>query len=48
MEDISDGCKNNFIEEEVYIKNPNVIEVHDKETHICKLNMELYGLKQSL
>jgi hypothetical protein len=47
-----DGCENNFlngfIEEEVYIEQPQGFEVEDKKTHVCRLKKSLYGLKQAL
>jgi hypothetical protein len=50
MEFTSDGCKdflNGAIKEEVYIEQPQVFEVHSKDTHVCRLNKSLYGLKQA-
>ena len=38
---------NGVIEEEVYIEQPQVFEVEDRKTHVCKLKKALYGLKQA-
>ena len=38
---------NGVIEEEVYIEQPQVFEVKDIATHVCKLKKALYGLKQA-
>ena len=38
---------NGVIEEEVYIEQPQVFEVEDRHTHVCKLKKALYGLKQA-
>jgi hypothetical protein len=38
---------NGFIEEEVYIEQPQGFEVSDRETHVCLLRKALYGLKQA-
>eukprot|EP00253_Pinus_taeda_P031242 PITA_31242 len=37
---------NGFIEEEVYIEQPEGFETFDRESHVCKLKRELYGLKK--
>jgi hypothetical protein len=30
----------------VYVEHPQGFETHEKETHMCRLNKTLYGLKQ--
>eukprot|EP00253_Pinus_taeda_P014493 PITA_14493 len=35
------------IKEEVYVEQPEGFEVHDWESHVCRLNKALYGLKQA-
>ena len=37
---------NRVIEEEVYIEKPKGFEVFSSESHVCRLKIELYGLKQ--
>jgi hypothetical protein len=44
--DVKTTFLNGVIEEEVYIEQPQVFEVEDKKTHVCKLNKALYRLKQ--
>ena len=36
---------NGVVEEEVYVEHPLRFETHDRETHLCKLNKTIYGLK---
>jgi hypothetical protein len=45
--DVKTTFLNGAIEEEVYIEQPQGFEVHSRDTHICRLNKSLYGLKQS-
>eukprot|EP00253_Pinus_taeda_P032180 PITA_32180 len=33
--------------EEVYVEQPAGFEIHDRESHVCKLKKALYGLKQA-
>jgi hypothetical protein len=52
LENSPDGCEdraflNGFIDEEVYIEQPQGFEVSDRETHMCLLIKALYGLKQA-
>eukprot|EP00253_Pinus_taeda_P002858 PITA_02858 len=35
------------IKEEVCVEQPEGFEVHDRESHVCKLNKSLYGLKKA-
>jgi hypothetical protein len=37
----------NGVIEEVYIEQPQMLEVEDRKTHVCKLKKALYGLKQA-
>ena len=37
---------NGVVEQEVYVEQTMGFETHDMETHVCKLNKSLYGLKQ--
>jgi hypothetical protein len=44
--DVKTTFLNGEIEEEVYIEQPDGFVIHAKESHVCKLKMALYGLKQ--
>ena len=44
--DVKTTFLNGMIEEEFYIEQPQVFEVEDIVTHVCKLKKALYGLKQ--
>jgi hypothetical protein len=43
--DVKTVFLNGVIEEEVYIEKPQGFEVHQRETHVCRLKKTLYGLK---
>ena len=45
--DVKTAFLNGFIEEEVYIEQPQGFEVSDRETHVCLLRKALYGLKKA-
>ena len=43
--DVKIAFLNRVIEEEVYIEQPEGFDVEDRETHVCRLQRALYGLK---
>jgi hypothetical protein len=43
--DVKIAFLNGFIDEEVYIEQPEGFEVSERETHMCLLRKILYGLK---
>ena len=45
--DVKTTFLNGVIEEEVYIEQPQGVEVEDIVTHVCKLKKDMYGLKQA-
>jgi hypothetical protein len=45
--DVKTTFMNGFIDEEVYIEQPQGFEVSERETHVCLLRKALYGLKQA-
>jgi hypothetical protein len=45
--DVKTTFLNGEIEEEVYVEQPHGFEVHERETHVCRLKKDLYGLKKA-
>ena len=43
--DVKTPFLNGFIEEEVYIEQTKRLEAFDRELHVCRLDLVLYGLK---
>ena len=44
--DVNTTFLNGVFKEEVYVEQPLGFKTHDKQTHVCKLKKDLYGLKQ--
>ena len=44
--DVKTTFLNGEIEEEVYIEQPDGFVIHEKESHVCRLKMALYGIKK--
>ena len=38
---------NGIIQEEIYVAQPQGFEIHERESHVCRLKKALYGLKQA-
>jgi hypothetical protein len=45
--DVKNAFLNGFIEEEVYIEQPQGFEVLGRESHVCLLRKALYGIKKA-
>jgi len=45
--DVTTDFLHGYLEEEIYMEQPEVFVVNGKENHICKLRKSLYGLKQA-
>jgi hypothetical protein len=45
--DVKTTFLNGEIEEAVYIEKPQEFEVHSRDTHVCRLKKDLYGLKKA-
>ena len=45
--DVKTVFLNGFIEEEVFIEQPEGFEIFSSELHVCRLKRALYGLKQA-
>jgi hypothetical protein len=43
---VKDCSPNREFEEEAYVKQSQVFEVYQKETHVCRYKKTLYGFKQ--
>ena len=45
--DVKTTLLNDVVKEDVYVEQPLVYEIHDRNTHVRKLKKDLYGLKQA-
>ena len=45
--DVKTTFLNGDIEEEFYIEQPDGFVIHEKESHVCKLKKDMYGLKHA-
>jgi len=45
--DVKSAFLNEYLKEEVYVKQPHSFESHDFPNHVFKLDKALYGLKQA-
>jgi hypothetical protein len=45
--DVKTAFLNGLIEEEMYIEQTQGFEVHGRDSHVCRLKKELYGLTQA-
>ena len=45
--DVNTAFLNGKVEQEVYVEQPEGFVIHSKESHVCKLNKALYGVKQA-
>ena len=44
--DVKTAFLNGIIHEEVYVEQPQSLEIHGRESHVCRLKKALYGLKE--
>ena len=45
--DVKTTFLNGFLQEEVYLEQPQGFEVYERDSHVCRLKKALYGLKQA-
>ena len=45
--DVKTAFLNGIIQEEIYVEQPQGFEIHERESHVCRLKKALYGLKQA-
>ena len=44
--DVKTTFIDNLLHEEVYLEKPQGFEIHERESHVCRMKKALYGLKQ--
>ena len=45
--DVKTFFLNGFLQEEVYLEQPQGFEIYERDSHVCRLKSALYGLKQA-
>ena len=45
--DVKTAFLNGLLREEVYLEQPKGFEIHERESHVCRIKKALYGLKQA-
>ena len=45
--DVKTAFLNGIIQEEIYVEHPQGFEIHERDTHVCRLKEALNGLKQA-
>ena len=45
--DVKTTFLNGLIQEEVYLEQPQGFEIYERDSHVCKLKKDLYGMKQA-
>ena len=45
--DVKTAFLNGIIQEEIYVERSQGFEIHERESHVCRLKKALYGLKQA-
>ena len=45
--DMKTAFLNGIVQEKIYVEKPQGFEIHERESHVCRLKKALYGMKQS-
>ena len=45
--DVKTAFLNGLLQEEVYLEKPQGFEIHERESHVCRVKKALYGLKEA-
>ena len=43
--DVKTTFLNDLLQEDVYMEQPQGFEIHERESHVCRLKKDLYGMK---